>query len=275
MRDLLKADFRRVRKDKLLLVVGILAAAFAIMTPGLYALLFSFIGWEEGTFLFPNNAYAKNHFFGAFSVGNDFGLVCPILMAIVLFKDFSQGTIRNKIISGKSRVQIFLSLFITCAVVMIGIILLHAILTLCFSLLFFEYQSAPFDGWDLLYLLESILFEIFVLLFYSAILSWLCVCMKNVGVVIILFIAFSLLLPLIGFITGTAHSIMEATDGNQSTISILHFITRINVGRASSYIGIGYSYDLEDVLYLTFPPLIGSAGFAGLGLLHFRKKDLK
>lgn len=275
MRSLLKADFRRVMRDKLLLIVVILAVAFAIMIPGLYALMFSFVGKEIAAILFPNLGYAKAQFFSAFSISSDFGLIAPILLAIVLCKDFSYGTIRNKIISGKSREQIFLSLFITCSVVTITVMMVHAFLTLGFSLIFFEYQSSAFTMSDFWYFLESVIFELLALLFFTSLLSWLCASMKNVGLVIVLFVAISFLLILIGTATQASYSVLVATNGNERTISILNFVNRINIANSTSYIGTGTSYHLEDVLYQTLPALIGSAGFVGLGILKFRKKDLK
>lgn len=274
MRNLLKADFRRIRKDKMLMIMLIIAGAFAVFTPGMYALIQHFTG-DLFEVLFPNNAYSKAHFFAAFTIGNDVGLVVPILLAIVLCKDFSYGTIRNKIISGKSRAQIFLSLFITCTAVMVAVMTIHALLTLGFSLIFFDYQATAFTISDFWYLLESLVFILLTIVFYSALLSWLCASTKNVGIVIVLFVAISLALMLIGTITGAAYSIMAATNANPRNTAIMHFVTRINLANASSYIGSGSAYNLEDVLYLTLPALVGGAGFVGLGLLKFRKKDLK
>ena len=48
-------------------------------------------------------------------------------------KDFSYGTIRNKIISGSSRTNVFLSLFISCSIV---IVLAMAAAGICFVVFF-------------------------------------------------------------------------------------------------------------------------------------------
>ena len=114
MKNLLKAEFKRVFMDKLLIVMGILAVAFAAVTPLLYALLFSEMGMADEPML-ASFISSKAQFFGSFSLGNNLGLIAPVLLAIALCKDFSFGTIRNKVIAGKSRTAIFLSLFITCA----------------------------------------------------------------------------------------------------------------------------------------------------------------
>ena len=99
MTELLKIDFRRVLKDKLLIVVGILAATFALITPILYVVLFGSQDMMDDPMI-ANLITAKSQFFQNFSMGNNLGLIAPVLLAIVLCKDFSFGTVRNKIIAG-------------------------------------------------------------------------------------------------------------------------------------------------------------------------------
>ena len=218
----------------------------------------------------------KGMFFSSFSIGNNLGLIAPVLLAIVLWKDFSFGTIRNKVIAGKSRTAIFMSLFITCAVVMVGVMLLHAFATLGISLLFFDYQAEPFTMADFWYFLESLVFEVLVLLFVAALLSWLCANMKNVGLVIVLYVAVAFVLALAAsMLHDIIIPLMEMIGEDQTTIDILKFFDRINVGGAVYYIGLGTEYTLEDVLYLTIPSMLGIAGLLGHSLWRFNKKDLK
>lgn len=273
MRNLIKADFKRVFKDKLLLVMGILAVVFAAITPLLYAVMFSALGAEDE--MISSFITGKAQFFGSFSIGNNLGLIAPVLLAIALCKDFSFGTIRNKIIAGKSRSTIYLSLFITSATVLISVMLLHALITLGVSLIFFDYQPTAFTIADFWYFLESLGFEILVLLWVAALLAYLCANMKNVGLVIVLYIAVSFILVIAGSIVQVVVSIMETMGGNERWLSVLRFIDRINVGSAATYIGMGTKYTLKDVLYLTIPSIVGILGFTGFGILRFKKKDLK
>ncbi|MBE6947903.1 MAG: hypothetical protein E7454_06630 [Ruminococcaceae bacterium] len=274
MKSLLKADFKRIMKDKLLLVVGILAVVFAAVTPLLYAAMFSGIGMEDDPMVSALIS-GKAQFFSSFSIGNNLGLIAPVLLAIALCKDFSFGTVRNKVIAGKSRSEIFLSLFVTCAVVLTAVMLLHAFLTLGISLLFFEYQPTAFTLGDFWYFLTSLAFEILVILWVAALLSCLCVCMKNVGLVIVMYIAISFVLVMAGSIIQVVLMILKETGSNEKLENVLYFIDRINIGNAAAYIGMGMSYTLEDVLYHTIAPVAGILGFVGLGLWRFNKKDLK
>lgn len=278
MGELLRADFRRVLKDKLLIVMGILAVVFAVITPLLYTVIFSGMDTAESEMaeeMLAGYISGKAQFFGSFSMGNNLGLIAPILLGIVLCKDFSYGTVRNKIIAGKSRSAIFLSLFVTCSVVFVCVMLLNAFITLGVSLIFFDYQATAFTLSDFWYFLESLAFEILTLLFVSALLSWLCVNTKNVGLVIVLYVAVSLALVMAGSITQMVVTVLETTGGNDRMVKLLHFLSRINVGNSVTYIGMGTQYILEDVLYLTIPAGVGILGFIGHGLLRFNKKDLK
>lgn len=274
MTSLLKADYKRVLKDKLLLVMGILAVAFAAVTPLLYAAIFYALGAEDDPMI-TSLISGKAQFFSAFSIGNNLGLIAPVLLAIALCKDFSFGTVRNKIIAGKSRSAIFLSLFLACAGILTAVMMLHAFITLGISLIFFEYQPTDFTISDLWYFLESLAFEILVLLWVAALLSCLCACMKNVGLVIVLYIAVTFVLVIAASILQIALPLMELSGSNETLADVLYFIDRINVGNSAAYIGMDTEYVLEDVLYLTLSPILGTLGFLGLGLWRFNKKDLK
>ena len=274
MRELFRADLKRVLKDRLLMVMGILAVVFALITPLMYAAIFSGGGILDDP-MFASLISAKGQFFGSFSMTNNLGLIAPVLLAIVLCKDFSFGTVRNKIIAGKRRSSIFLSLFAVCSLVLVSVMLLSAFISLGVSLLFFDYQPTPFTFADFGYFMASLGFEILVLLFMSALLSWLCACMKNVGSAIVVYVAITFVLVLAGSIMQAVVAVVELAGNNPNLADTLMVIDRLNVGRAVAYIGAGTSYTWKDVLYLTLPPLAGILGFAGLGLIGFGKKDLK
>lgn len=276
MINLLKADFKRVLKDKLLLVVCILAVVFALITPLLYRLLLGDTLADPALEAMGLSIVsAKSQFFGAFSLGNNLGLVIPIFLGIILCKDFSHGTVRNKIISGKSRTSVFFSMYIVCAVTMWVVALIHAFLTLGISLIFFDYQATEFTSADLIYFFESLTFEFLVYLCVAAIVSFLCVAMKNVGLVIVVYVAIMFGLTMIAAVFQVIIAFLGMRDGDNTLIMFLEFLQRINIFNSATVIGMGTSYELKDILYLTLSPVIGIAGFLGFGTLIFGKKDLK
>ena len=277
MNKLIKLDFKRVFSDKLFLVVCILAVVFAVITPLLYLALFGMMGeMDELTKeLLAGQVNAKGQFFAAFSFGNNLGLIAPLLIGIILYKDFSFGTIRNKIITGSSRVSVFLSIFVVCFVVLFGVVLAHALLTLFICLPLFGYQSTPFAMTDFWYFCESLLFQALVYVFVSAFVSHLCMTKKNVGLVIVLYIAIVLGFTMIASILQVAIAMLQLTPDMETVVSVLDFLQRINVFNYSLAIGIGTSYSTTDVLYFVLTPIVLTIAMLGHGIRKFSKIDLK
>lgn len=277
MKRLIISDYRKFFRDKLFLVVCILAVVFAATTPLLYAALIGAVGSIDPTAeeLLSESMSAKGQFFGAFSFGNNLGLIAPLLIGVILSKDFSFGTIRNKIISGHTRNSIFLSLFIVCATTLFGIILVHALLTLGISLFFFDYQSTPFQMADFWYLMESLLFQLLVYLFTAALVSWLCVTRRNVGMIIVLYIAIVLGSTMVAGILQVVIIALQFEPDAEKALRILNFFQRINIFNSSATIGLGSSYNSKEVWYYVLTPLLGTGGLLTLGMRRFAKKDIK
>ena len=269
MFDLLKTDLKRVLKDKLFLVLCIVAAVFALSGPLLYKGLDVLMG--NDALMVMGIFTAKDLFFRSFLPGDNLGLVAPVLVAIVLCKDFSHGTVRNKVICGKSRTQIFLAMLLTCVIVMCAVMLISGLITLLFALMFFEYQQEAFTWKDFGYLLLSIGFEMLVYCFISAMLVFLCVSMKNVGLVIVLYVAAAFLFTIIGAVTMIAVEFPD--EMSKLAYEILSFCNSANLF-SSTVIG-GGSYGWKELLYILTPSVGGTALFTWLGICIFKKKDLK
>ena len=268
MLNLLKTDLKRVCKDKLFLILCIIAAAFAIFNPLVYKLLFAMVDMVEELDMAID---AKTLCFTSFSPGNNLGLIMPIFAALVLCKDFSQGTIRNKIICGKTRTQIFLSMLITCAIVMCVVMFFHGILTLLFSLMFFEYQATPFTWGSLGYMLLSFGLEMLVYVFMAALLTLLIVWSKNAGLAVVLYVAVNFLFVIFGGIVGAAFMFVDPSKWSYRLLEILNDANLF----MSTVIGSGTSYNLQQLLCVVLPVRIGTAACILLGIFFFKKKDLK
>lgn len=272
MINLLKVDLIRVFKDKLFLIVSIIAVAFALFTPILYKFMMEMLAVEEDALLMLGVGFdAKSMFFRSFAPGDNMGLIAPILIGIVLCKDFSHGTIRNKLICGKSRVAVFLSMLITCAIVLNVVMLLGAIVTLLTSLIFFEYQSTPFTLADFGYLLLSVGFEILVYCFIGSLVAFLCASMKNVGLVIVLYVAISFVFVIFGSVVMVMLSM--ATNPQALSYKVLEFLANANPF-TSTLIG-SVQYGWRELLYVLVPTVGGTAVFSAFGILALKKRDLK
>lgn len=251
------------------MVVCIVAGAFAIFTPLLNILLLGLLEVDEEFIGMVINA--KTLFFNAFLPGGDLGLIMPILIIVILCKDFSYGTVRNKIISGKTRTQIFFSMFFTATIFICAIMLAYAVLTLGVSLIFVEYQATPFTIDDLWYLLFSVLLEMITYVCISAIVCFLVVFAKNIGLSIVLFIAVSFLFSIIGSIV---QAVFIFADPSQTNYAFLEFLNNVNIF-TSTLIGSDDAYTFKEFLYIIIPPIVGTGILTTLGALIFNKKDLK
>ena len=198
-------------------------------------------------------------------------MILPILTAIILCKDFSHGTIRNKIICGKSRSKVFGSLFLTCVIVMWLFVLAQALATLLIALLLFDYQATAFTMSDFWYLLASICFEFVVYLFISALLTFFIVSMKNAGIAIVMYFAINFVMLIIGGITQTA---LIMGDPASSSYEVLQFFNNANMF-TSLVIGNGTSYNGTEIIAILVPSLVLTGVFAFFGWFVFKRKDLK
>lgn len=276
MGSLLKTDLKRIAKDKLFLIACIIGVAFALFIPLLYYVLFSAISMGENIMAMLGTPINAKYIFSlSFSPGSNFALLVPILITIALYKDFSYGTIRNKLIRGKSRASIFMSMHTANTIFLCGILLVYALLTLGMSLLFFEYQAGGFGMEDFLYLLQTIVFELLIYAFIAAIISFLCVFMKNAGTAIIMYMAINLGFTMIASIIMMSLNALRLNPEQKTLVSVLEFFLNTNVFYTATTLGTGTSYTTEQMLYAILPSVLGIAVFVGLGLLVFRKKDVK
>ena len=287
MSKLYIADTKRILNDKLFWITCIIAAVFSFINPLLYKgfdmipQLLEIFGEEaaaselKASFAMLLGAInAKVLLFASLLPGDNLGLIMPILISIIVCKDFSQGTVRNKIISGKARTKIFFSHLLSSSTVICGIMLFHAMLTLVIALLFFPYQDTAFGLSDLGYLLISLLFEIIVYFAISSIVTLYATVSKNMGICILLYLASALGLSIVGSITQIAGAAAAMSTTSPVVGEMIEFINAMNFYTAG-LIGGGTTYDLKDVLYIILPPIITALFSTVSGIFLFSRKNLK
>ena len=270
MRNLYVTDLKRILKDKLFMVTCILAGVFAVINPLLNKVLFEALGlgeMREGIM----NMSAKSMLFTALTPGDNLGLIMPILIAIIVCKDFSQGTVRNKIISGKARATIFLSHLLSAATVMCALMLLHALLTLGISLCFFPYQETAFTAADFGYLMASLAFAMLVYVAIAAIVTFIATLAKNMGICILLYLAVALGFSIVGAVFQVAGAFLDPASKGYGAVE---FLNALNI-YTSTLIGTGTTYTAKQVLYILMSPLAITALTTPLGIRLFAKKNLK
>lgn len=271
MLNLLKVDFKRVLKDKLFMIVCFIGLGFALFTPLLYKSLFSSLGVEEAIDILFS---AKGILFNCFSLTNNFGLILPIFISIILLKDFSNGTIRNKIINGHKRSNIFLSTFIVCSTVFCGLILAYGLTSFFFALILgFNYSDNISFGNDLGYFFLSLLFICLIYIFISAYISWLTVSTKSVGLTIVLYFVTIIVMTILLTILQLFGSLDLVS---KSSTKVIKFVLDTNPFHlVANVIGKKTSYTLPQALKIILPTILASCSMVLFGISAIRKKDIK
>ncbi len=109
MKALLKADSRRILKNPLTyILLGIAFILPVLTTSMLYGLILFAV--EGDISLMP--AGAAENYAQSFSLLNNVGLMMIIFISLIVAQDFSQFTVRNKIIAGYSRTAIYFNVLI-------------------------------------------------------------------------------------------------------------------------------------------------------------------
>ena len=120
MSRLLKAFFYKISKDitfRITLIVGAGVAIFMIL---LYFLLDLFLD-TEGMKMLTGQSMLVN----SFSPAQNFGISIPINVVSFVILEFTQGTIRNKIIAGHSKFKIYASLYLSGLVLAFALLLMY------------------------------------------------------------------------------------------------------------------------------------------------------
>jgi len=288
MNKILRADFSRLKKAKIFWVCIAAMAVYAIV---LALCLYNAMKREGGAATFDQ------YFFSAFGMAGYMpipGLLMAALCSVFVGTDFSDGTIRNKLISGCSRSGIYLSHFITCAAA--GICLLAAYWLPAFALgipLFGTFQaSGPA-------LLQMILGGILATVSYAAVFTMLGILVQNktataiislIGVVAGMFIVLFLISRIrepefIDQIIYDVNQLDQIANGEISGLTVPNpnYLTPVQRMIAQFIIDLlptGQSLQIGGMIApnlwrISFCALGVTAAATVGGILAFRKKDLK
>lgn len=143
MKRLLKADIYRVLKSRLTLIALILVLAFPVLIVFLYVGIRALSGLDADMggmdMLFNANSIIGS----AYSLTNNIGLVLPAFAGILVCMDISNGTLRNKIIAGNRRAEIYLSHLIVSILFSVVMITIYTAMAAGLALLFFPFNTDP------------------------------------------------------------------------------------------------------------------------------------
>ncbi|MBQ7173524.1 MAG: ABC transporter permease subunit [Clostridia bacterium] len=129
MGKLIKADLFRILKSKLFLIVAIISLAFPVFMTLMYLALDKILVASAGlTGMSGLGMTGRALLSESFVMSSNMGLILPIFITLFIAMDVSNGTLRNKIIAGRSRKEIYFSHLITASIVSGALILVNVLL---------------------------------------------------------------------------------------------------------------------------------------------------
>ncbi|MDD3171418.1 MAG: ABC transporter permease [Bacilli bacterium] len=263
MLKLLKADFIRLKNEKTVWIVGIVAIFLAFITSLVFYIMAKttdnfdtggmIVVSFSGVFTFSNS----------FSVTNNMGLIIPIVICVFAGKDFSYLTIRNKLISGNSRTKVYLSSWMTSLVVGTILITIYALSSLLFASLFMGY-GREFDFGEVLYILKTLGLGILLFMVVESIAVFLTFVTKSMSLSIIISIGASLFLSIIT-------SVFMFFLSGSPVLKEIYSWTMMSQGLALT----SMSVDTDTLIRILISSVVGITVFTSLGIVIFKKADIK
>lgn len=266
MLNLLKTDLKRLIKDRMILIGFLVTCALSLFTVLMYFGLKELLG-EDGADMMGMSLTGRGTFLRSFSPSNNAGLMIPIFISVALIKDFRYGTVRNKIIAGKSRLAIYISDYLSGVIFGLAFYIATTIISLFLGTLLLGYGT-KFNLNELGLIMTTYGYGILNYLVFLSCAVFVAVITKSIGLSITINIVGSLLLSIVA-------SINMLVEPHVNKI-VMH-ILEINPVYGAQLISSNQLYhgSLYNNLILLIPSVCFIAIFIFGGIMLFRKQDLK
>lgn len=249
MKQLILTDLRRFFKNKFIIVIAIVAVAIPLFGALAEVALLNLSDPPEGYRLQMSLLSIIND---CFSLTSNCGLLILIMGCVLLDRDRKGGILRNKLICGKTRTQIYFSAFLCTLIFFLTCIIGYILVSVGINAIFFDFD-VDYAGFGET-LLKVISLGIVNIIFSSALATFLSlICQKTTA---LLQIAILFSITLIGTIFIIC--LVLTADDILDFVNTLEGITENKV------------YVTEMILYL-----IGAVGFTVWGWLAFQTREIK
>lgn len=254
MRNLIKTDFKKILTDKLLIIAFAVSIGLAFFIPAVYFALQEISVNTNNPLMFSVRDIAMP---SSFNIVSDVGLLVIVFITLIIGKEFSNGNIRNKIIVGNKRRDVYISLFIVTYVTLVGLMILSTIIMTLTGLIFFPYDIYGSTTGDIIgSLFIGLLIGIITISFVVALSCFFTIALNNV--------ALGIVTPILLFFLLTFIQMAE----------LPNWVYYINVENTLTTLGT-HKYDIEEVLLRLLPTIIFTPTLLISGIAIFNKKDLK
>ena len=290
MGKLLKTDCYALFKNKLTYVLLGICVGMALLVVGTSFLsntvLKSLLEIEDDALLLEAGLLrtGRTVMFGAFSLTNNMGLIIPIFAGIIIMSDLRSGTIRNKVIFGNNRLQIYFSHLIVSTLLCVGAILVTFVIQSIGAALLFQY-GAPFDADTVADFARCLTVGLLTFVFVASLTTFLALATKSTPLTIILTLASCLGLGILcsllsALLTGlkTAGMFGGLPEGILTTMLVdgwFDILVEPVPGYATATVASAGTLTVREFLFGSGSLLLLIAAHTLAGALLFRKADLK
>lgn len=226
MGKLFKAFFFKLSKDLTFRITLIIGLALAVVLSLIYFGIDVLASGEDG--IQHNMCTGQSMFFNSISPAQNFGIAIPVNLITFTVLEFTQGTIRNKIITGNSKTKIYFTLFFTGLIFTLS--LLFAYVGLCVGL------GSIFGGFDIngtivgstslgghidaTYFVRMLVITLLVYLSITAFTIFFATLFRNIGPCIPVVIVMIMML----YFSGMIASLMKDTEGTEVFVNVMKYV---------------------------------------------------
>lgn len=266
MKRLLSIDLYRYQKDKTPLIGAIIAAGMLAMTVGMLFLmkgLSSTLTEDEFRMIFlPKSTYIQG-----FQMANNAGLVSIMIIVIVTARDFTQNTLRLKILNGHNRTKIYLSTLLANILFGVVVVFLYSLLSLVFGVILFGYGS-EFTVDEFFNLVRYTLMALIYVFLYISIATAITMRFKtigaSIGITIAVLLGESILSSLLAMLPTTVGNVPEWL---MNTLSVLPTVAFLKI------MSFNINAVVTTIILVSGLSLLALVNF--LGINSFKNSDIK
>lgn len=280
MGKLFKAFFFKLSKDLTFRITLIIGLALAVVLSLIYFGIDVLASGEDG--IQHNMCTGQSMFFNSISPAQNFGIAIPVNLITFTVLEFTQGTIRNKIITGNSKTKIYFTLFFTGLIFTLS--LLFAYVGLCVGL------GSIFGGFDIngtivgstslgghidaTYFVRMLVITLLVYLSITAFTIFFATLFRNIGPCIPVVIVMIMMLYFAGMIA----SLMKDAEGTEVFVNIMKYINPMYaLNDASILDSMKGTLAMADDTFIS--SIVNNSVYTIIfllgGWLVFRKRDVK
>ena len=269
MINLLKADFFRVFRTKIVyisLIIAVVLPLFIAMVNGLTEMAVRSTLPEE----YATGGIGDSLLYNAFSPLMSFSYIFAVFPVIVIMMDFGNGTLRNKIIHGYTRHQIYLAHFIISLLHIIAVTVLFVVTNVvsAFVLGISEIPSELITTYVVYYLVGFL-----NVILVASLGCCLALSLGNAGAIVITVIG-TLFLNYLGSIIGLILQLNDVTHYEHFLCFLPSFYTEM-LSSYMIYPEVAPNFEVMHMVEAIAGLLLLSAGFYALGTFVFNKRDFK